>query len=98
MVTQLLIIAKLLLLLLIIAPLGKCYRVWLHCVKFIILLRPMGDFENLKSEGKLVLNTCNNNDQSSSGDYPESVVLESSANPGLVWQMIQEPLTQYNYN
>ena len=34
----------------------------------------MRHFENLKSEGKLVLNRCNNNDNSSSGDYLESAV------------------------
>ena len=39
----------------------------------------MRDFKNLKSGDKPVLQTCNNNDNSSSGDYPESVVLESSA-------------------
>ena len=62
----------------------------------------MKDFENLKSGDKLVLNTCNYNDNSSTGDYPESVVLEYSAkpslsyltgSPGLVWQIIQETLT-----
>ena len=62
--------------------------------------------ENLKSCGKPELNTCNNNDNSSSdhhSDYPDSVVLESSAKPsqtgstGLVLQKIQEPLTQGNH-
>ena len=38
-------------------------------------------FDNLKSGEKLVLNTSNNNDNSSSGDYPETAVLESSAKP-----------------
>ena len=69
-----------------------------------------------KSGGNVVLNTCNNNDNSSSDEYPESVVLESSAEPtesvvlessarpsmgcqfGMVWQEIQEPLTQGNHH
>ena len=29
----------------------------------------MRNFENLMSQGKLVLNACNNNDNSASGDY-----------------------------
>ena len=55
----------------------------------------MGDFDKLKSGGNVVLNTCNNIDNSSIDDYPELVVLESFAkpNPGLVWQKNQEPLT-----
>ena len=45
----------------------------------------MGDFKTLKSEHKPVLNTCNNNGNSSSGDYPESVILEyfCQTKPGL---------------
>ena len=64
-------------------------------------------FENLKSRDKLLLNKCNNNDDSCAGDYHESVILECSAkpglgcqfsSPGLDWQNIQEPLTQDNNN
>ena len=40
----------------------------------------MGDFENIKSKDKVVLNNANN---PPSGDYPESVVLENSAKPSL---------------
>ena len=52
------------------------------------------------SQGKPALNY-------SSGDYPESVVLEYSAkpvldyqcgSPGLVWQTIQEPMAQDNHH
>ena len=43
----------------------------------------MGDFENIKSKDKLVLNNANNKNNPSSGDYPESAVLESSAKPNL---------------
>ena len=39
----------------------------------------MGDFENIKSKDKPGLNNANNKDNPSSGDYPESVVLETSA-------------------
>ena len=35
---------------------------------------------------------------SSNGDYPESVVLESFAKPSSIWQKIQEPLTQDNHH
>ena len=48
----------------------------------------MRDFKNLKSEGNAVLNTCNNNDNSSDDDYSESVVRESSAKPNLDCQPI----------
>ena len=64
----------------------------------------MGDFENIKSKDKPVINNAKNKDDPSSGDYPESVVLESSAKPslgcrtGLVWQKIQEQLTQDNHH
>ena len=37
----------------------------------------MTDFENIKSENKPVQNNANNKDNPYSGDYPESVVLES---------------------
>ena len=50
---------------------------------------PMRDFENIKSKEKLVLNNATNKDSPSSGDYPESVILESSAKPSL---------TQDNHN
>ena len=43
----------------------------------------MRHFKNLKLGDKSVLNTINNNDNSCSGDYPESVVLESPAKPSL---------------
>ena len=65
----------------------------------------MKDLEHLKAGDKLVLNTGHNNDNASSGDYPGSVIPESSdepnlgcqtGRPGLVWQMIQEPLTNHN--
>ena len=52
----------------------------------------MRDLENLKSGGKPVLNTCNNDDDSSSGYYPQSMGLKSS------WQKIQQPVTQDNHN
>ena len=64
-------------------------------------------FENLKAGGNEVLNTINNSVNSSSHDFPESVVLEYSAkpdlgchfgSPGLVWQKIQEPPTHDNHN
>ena len=48
-----------------------------------IYLWVMRHFENLKSGSKPVLNTCNKNDNSPSGDYGESVVLEYSVKPSL---------------
>ena len=45
----------------------------------------MRDFKNIKSGDKWVLNTCNNDDHSSSGNYPESVVLESSLSNQQAW-------------
>ena len=56
----------------------------------------MRDFEDVNSQNT---NTQNKNDNSSSDHYPESVVLKYPAEqtmicPGLVWQKIQEPLTQ----
>ena len=41
----------------------------------------MRDFENLKSKDKPVLNNANNKNNPFSGDYPESVVLESQNIP-----------------
>ena len=43
----------------------------------------MRHFDKLKSRVNVVLNTCNNNDNSPSGDYPESVLLESFSKPNL---------------
>ena len=43
----------------------------------------MGDFENVNSKDKPVLNNANNKDNPSSGDYHESVVLEPSVEPSL---------------
>ena len=72
-----------------------------------ILTLSMRYFENLKSGGKSVLNTYNNNDNYPSCVDPESVVLESSAkpsqgcqfcSPNLVWQKIKEPPTPDNHN
>ena len=70
-------------------------------MRYIVLV--MRDFENLKSGDKPVPHICNNNHNSSSGDHPGSVVLESSAKVEtklwlLNWQKIQEPLTQDNHN
>ena len=39
--------------------------------------------EKIKFGSKLVLNAGHNNDNSSGGDHPELVVLESSAKPSL---------------
>ena len=48
----------------------------------------MKDFEKLMSGNKPVLNTCKHYDNSSTGDYPESVVVDfSQIKPGLPnWQ------------
>ena len=63
----------------------------------------MRDFQNLKSADKPDLNPCNNSDNSFSGDYLESVVLESCAKkkdwqPDLDWHKIREPLTTDKHN
>ena len=50
-------------------------------IQGIRLIYIMRDFENIKSQDKLVLYNANNNDDSSNGANPESVVLESSAKP-----------------
>ena len=47
----------------------------MECCMLIIIACPT---ERLKSGGKPVLNTCDSNDNSTC-DYPESVVLKSSA-------------------
>ena len=46
-------------------------------------VRTLRNFENIKSKDKPVLNNANSKDSPSSGDYPESVVLESPAKPSL---------------
>ena len=43
----------------------------------------MQDSENLKSGDNVEWNTFNNDDNSSSDDYHESIILESSAKPSL---------------
>ena len=74
--------------------------------KYLVFNHTMIDLERLKSWDKAVLNTCHNNDYSSSCVYPELVVLGCIAKPsleyrsggiGLVWQKIQKPLTQDNH-
>ena len=50
-----------------------------HCMH--LSIGKMRYLENRTSQDKLILNTCTNNDISSSDDYPESVVVQSSAKP-----------------
>ena len=46
-------------------------------------MRSVRDFKNLKSGGNVVLNTCNNNDNSSGDDYPDAMFLECSGKQSL---------------
>ena len=50
----------------------------------------MRDFKNLKSGGKLLLNICNNNGDSSSGDYLEEWFLNLLPYQALAAQLVAQ--------